>query len=124
MTFGEKIKKLREEKQKSQNNLAKIVGRTQQSVDAWERNLAKPQADIIEKLADYFNVSADYFWNREKERAEGAKISLEEIIRAVDDLGYSGKPLNQKSIIFIKGVIEELYKADFGKQMQDDEMKN
>ncbi|MDL2280641.1 helix-turn-helix domain-containing protein [Selenomonadales bacterium OttesenSCG-928-I06] len=112
MTFGERIKMLREEKHKSQQDIANIVGRTQQSVDVWERNLAKPQADIIKKLADYFNVSTDYLLNREKRRAASEETNLEEVLDMLEGLSYCGKPLSLNSINLMKNLVKSIYDAE------------
>lgn len=58
--IGQRIKELREERGFSQNDLAKILEIAQSSVGNYEREDRLPDADIILKLVDIFNVSADY----------------------------------------------------------------
>jgi transcriptional regulator with XRE-family HTH domain len=62
--IGNRIKILRNQKGISQGELAKIVGKTQQAVNLWEKGVNEPSLDIINLLADYFNVSADYLLGR------------------------------------------------------------
>lgn len=57
MTVGENIKRLRELKGLSQLELAKTVGKTQQAVDAWERNIARPISKTLEKVASALGVT-------------------------------------------------------------------
>ena len=51
---------MRKEKGLTQWNLAKAVGVSQKAVDYWERGVNEPKANYIVKLADFFDVTADY----------------------------------------------------------------
>ena len=59
-TFGERLKYLRSEKGIGQNLLAKELQVSNASISYWETGKQEPCAEAIFKLADYFNVSADY----------------------------------------------------------------
>lgn len=54
------IKSLRENANLSQAALAKILGVTRSSVNAWEMGLSIPTAQYIVELARVFAVSSDY----------------------------------------------------------------
>ena len=56
MTFGEKLKSLRESRFLTQQKLADDLGISQSSVAAYERNFREPSFNIIEKFAEYFHV--------------------------------------------------------------------
>lgn len=56
MTIGDKIKALRIKKDISQQDLAKVIGVSDQAVSAWENNKKIPRMGSVEKLAIYFNV--------------------------------------------------------------------
>ncbi len=64
MNIGEIIKELRLEKNISQKKLADAIGVSQKAIDFWERGVNEPKASYIIKLADYFEVSADYILGR------------------------------------------------------------
>lgn len=64
MDIGEKIKKLREEKQKTQLDVSKALGVTYQTIYKYEKGIAVPPADALVKLAEYFNVTTDYLLGR------------------------------------------------------------
>ncbi len=64
MNIGEIIKELRLEKNISQKKLADAIGVSQKAIDFWERGVNEPKAYYIVKLADYFEVSADYILGR------------------------------------------------------------
>lgn len=64
MSIAERIKELRLEQGVSQSVLGKNIGVSQKAVDYWERGVNEPKASYIVKLADFFNVSADYLLGR------------------------------------------------------------
>ena len=57
--FGETLKRLRKEKDMTQEQLAEYVNISPQSVSKWETNLTLPDITIIPMLANIFDVSAD-----------------------------------------------------------------
>lgn len=59
MTTGSRLKKLREEKGLSQEEVAKIVGVSREAVTFWETGRTKPIRKLKE-LSALYNVSADY----------------------------------------------------------------
>lgn len=60
-TFGDRLKKLREEKKMNQQELADFMGKSNKTViSSWELNKNQPTLQEIEKLADYFQTSTDY----------------------------------------------------------------
>lgn len=60
MTFGEKLKLLREEKELNQTQLGLAVNMTQRKVSYLEHDRYEPSVEDIRALCRYFNVSADY----------------------------------------------------------------
>lgn len=57
---AERIKSLRQEKGVGQNLLAKELGLSNASISYWENAKQEPTAEAIFKIADFFEVSADY----------------------------------------------------------------
>ena len=60
MTFGEKLKLLREEKELNQTQLGQAVNMTQRKVSYLERDRYEPSVEDIRALCRFFDVSADY----------------------------------------------------------------
>lgn len=58
--FAERLKELRTEKNIGQNALAKVLGLSNASVSYWETGKQTPSAEAVFKLAQFFNVSADF----------------------------------------------------------------
>lgn len=61
LTFGEKVKLLREEKELNQTELGKAVNMTQRKISYMENNKYEPSMGDLVALCRFFNISADYF---------------------------------------------------------------
>jgi len=59
MTIGEKIYKLRTEKNLSQGELSELLEVSRQSVSKWENGAATPDLDKIIKLSEVFGITID-----------------------------------------------------------------
>lgn len=59
MNFGENLKKLRKEKQLSQESLAEKLNISRQAVSKWESNSSYPDMNNLIQLKDIFNVTLD-----------------------------------------------------------------
>ena len=60
LTFGEKIRLLREERELNQTELGRAVGMTQRKVSYLERGQYEPSLEDLRALCRFFRVSADY----------------------------------------------------------------
>jgi transcriptional regulator with XRE-family HTH domain len=60
LTFGEKLKLLREEHELNQTELGKLLGMTQRKVSYLERGQYEPSLQDIKAICTYFKLSADY----------------------------------------------------------------
>ena len=60
LTFGEKIRLLRENGGLNQTQLGKAVNMTQRKISYMENDTYEPSMEDIRVLCKYYNVSADY----------------------------------------------------------------
>ena len=60
MTMGEKMQKLRKQKNWSQETLAEKLGVSRQAVSLWERGESMPEIDKLIPLANYLGVTVDF----------------------------------------------------------------
>ncbi|MBP0958398.1 MAG: helix-turn-helix transcriptional regulator [Oscillospiraceae bacterium] len=60
------FKHLLEEKKVTPYQVAKATGISQSTLSDWKTGRAKPKADKLLKLAEYFGVTVDYFLKEEK----------------------------------------------------------
>lgn len=58
--IGDKIKYLREQQGYTQSELAKKLGITRSSVNAWEMGISAPSTQYVVELSNIFKVSTDY----------------------------------------------------------------
>lgn len=64
--FINNLKSLRTNKGLKQEELAKILGLSRSTITKYETGEREPDFEILEKIADYFNVSTDFLLGREK----------------------------------------------------------
>lgn len=57
---SDRIKALRERRNLTQSELAKQLGITRSSVNAWEQGISVPSTQYVVELATIFRVSTDY----------------------------------------------------------------
>lgn len=58
--IADRIKSLREQQNITQSELAKLLGITRSSVNAWEMGISVPSTQYLVELAGIFDVSTDY----------------------------------------------------------------
>lgn len=86
--FGEKIIKLREYHNLSQEDLAKRMNVTRQTISYWEQNRGKPSKKNIYSLCKIFGVRYEYFFDDAaiiSEKMTSESVSFEEEAVAEDD---------------------------------------
>ena len=60
MNYYQRLKDLREDKEKLQSEIAEILGITQQQYSRYERGLREIPFHHVITLAQYYNISLDY----------------------------------------------------------------
>ena len=94
--FSERIRLLRSSYSYSQLELAKKLGVSKQSVSNWEDDNIMPSVEMLERVANFFEVTTDYLLGRNEGLDEGL---------AVDVTG-----LNRSEIDHIRQLVEDLRK--------------
>lgn len=104
MSTGQIIKNLRKEKKITQTDLANGVHVTQQTVTAWESGRAIPNANTLDALANFFDVSADYLLGRSKVR----NLKAHDLDDAIDGaMSFEGRPVTDHD----RRMMKQLWKA-------------
>ena len=134
--IGENIKKLRNEKQVTQEQLAEYLSISYQAVSKWENNVTTPDIFLLPKIAEYFEVPIDelfkvnanyknraarlfsiYSYRSTKENFDKADVEYEKLIAENkadgEDIGNYGmlyqfyaQKLNKKAEELMKQSIE------------------
>lgn len=107
-TFGERFKQLRNEYDKTLDEMKDILHTTKSTLSHYENNHRTPKIDFARKAADYFNVSVDYIMGTSNYRNYegmthqiGAK-SVEDVENEIyrkklDELGISNEDIERLS---------------------------
>ena len=66
MTLGDKLKNLRESKDMTQSEMAKLLGVAQSTYSQYEIGDRRLPDDLKIKLADFYKVTVDYLLGREE----------------------------------------------------------
>lgn len=65
--FKDILRRLREEKSLSQEELSKIFGLSKSTIGMYEQGKRMPNSDILKKIATYFDVTLDYLMDYSSE---------------------------------------------------------
>ncbi len=80
MSFGIILKKLRQDNNLTQDELAKKIDTSRSNIANYENDKNMPSVDILEKLSKLFNVSTDYLLGksdiRNPEKADLDKLQI------------------------------------------------
>ena len=63
MNLGEKLRKIRESNNLTQNQLAEMLFVSEKTISSWENNRTSPDLNMIYKISDYFKKSFFYLIN-------------------------------------------------------------
>ncbi|MCL2861112.1 MAG: helix-turn-helix domain-containing protein [Firmicutes bacterium] len=62
--FRKRLRELRFERDLKQTDIAKVMNVVFGTISNWERGLSSPNIEELKRLADFFDVSADYLLGR------------------------------------------------------------
>ena len=114
MSFAERLKELRKIKGLYQGDIARILGVTRQAVSQYERGEREPSYEMLEKLADYFNVDMNYLLGKEEHSTYFIDPEIAEIADFLHKhpehktLFEASKKLTKEDIRFVLDMIERM----------------
>lgn len=129
--FGDVLKSLRIESHLTQKELSHILGVSESTVGMYERNQREPSFEMLEAIADYFNVDMDFLTGRATTR-RAVSYSFENNIlpfpamKSVPLVGTiaCGEPILAEENIEGQVDMPEHVKADFALRCKGDSMIN
>lgn len=102
----ERIKFLSEKRGKNVKTVALELGLSENYFYSWKNS--SPKTEVLEKVADYFDVSLDYLTGRTDEpnlsSVEQREKTIEEALDSV--MSYDGKPLTDNDREVLKRITE------------------
>ena len=84
MAFKDVLKKLRIQDELSQGDLADKLGVCRSTVSMWEHGQREPGFEMLEIIADYFNVPMSTLIDKSPAPADGNEAKRQEFIRLYD----------------------------------------
>ncbi len=84
--LGEQLKKLRKEKQITQEQLAEVLGVSYQSVSRWELGACYPDMELVPSIANYFGVTIDQLFANDDAAKEEDRQRFYEQLKVLDGM--------------------------------------
>ena len=100
VTLGTRLRALREEKGLTLEQVANSVGTTKVSIGRYEKDEREPKSEMLNLLADFFNVSVDYLLGRETFKHLRTQ-STESLFSGAEKTITANNNLSKKEIIDI-----------------------
>ncbi len=82
--IGAFLKKLRAEKQLTQEQLAEILGVTNRSISRWENGVNMPDFDLVIEIAQYYDVSIEEILDGERKNEMIDKETEQMLLKVAD----------------------------------------
>lgn len=102
-----RLKELRQKANITQKELALSINTSQQNIAFYEKGERKPKHEMVEKLADFFNVSTDYLLGKTDIPDPDSDIDLD---TAIDNsVAYDGTPITDQDREIIKNYLNEYF---------------
>ena len=103
--FAQRLKELRKDKRLTQKELGKSLFIDDTSISKYENEKAMPENELLQRIADYFEVSIDYLLGRSDEKKSILKNKNEENYNTFIEIECDNENLKLN-----KEDIEELFK--------------
>ena len=102
MTVGERIADLRKHRGLSQYQLAKLLNIATSTLGMYETGKRKPNVEMLEQIAEFFNVSTDYLLGRDPKEDDLKTADL-----ADDDtiFTFERKPIPEQDLEYMKRLL-------------------
>jgi transcriptional regulator with XRE-family HTH domain len=115
MTFGQRMKKAREDKGLTQKDLADILYLGESTISFYESDKREPKFDVLCKLSEALEVSIDYLLGRSNKK--GSSINTDNDIQPTPPERYRSfqkkiGDLSPESLSFLEFQLERLRQLD------------
>lgn len=114
MSFGNILKKLRQDANLTQEELANKLNSSRSNIANYENDKNMPSVEVLDKLSGIFDCSVDYLLGKSATRKE---IQIDDI-----DIAFASgiKGLNEENKAIAKSILEGL----LAKQKEEDKKEN
>ena len=111
MNFGQRLRKLRENKKITQKELSKILNVSESAIGMYERGEREPNFETVDKIANFFNVPTDYLLGRTDDPASSESPSKPQEEPIVQFIMRSKKEMTPEAFARWEFLIREAKKA-------------
>lgn len=122
----ELFEKLLHERGVTAYQVAKATGISTGSLSDWKKGRSKPKLEKLQKIADYFGVSVDYFTGEQKEKP-GTQMDAEQEVRYEHSLGVTNVARDLQQELDKLRLLEDPLVAFYGEvkdQLDDDDRED
>lgn len=109
MSFGERLYKLRSDKNISQEELAELLDVSRQSISKWENDKAYPEMTRLLFMSDYFDVSLDYLMrgleDEESEKEDAVTYKSKNLLAVWNNFVSNLSAKQRKMMMFLYIVV-------------------
>jgi transcriptional regulator with XRE-family HTH domain len=113
VTLGDKIKRLRQDKNWSQDQLAQKIEVSRRFIGAYETGKSMPSAATLQKLAEVFGVSVDYLLSDEQTKNLAAvSITDQTLLEYFEEIQHMSESDKQAVKTMLEALIMKNKMAD------------
>ena len=111
MSFGDILKKLRQDNNLTQEELAKKINNSRSNIANYENGKNMPSVEVLEKLSELFQVSTDYLLGKSNERTpkQSDIPEIRQIERGAKKMSQKDR---EKMVNMIMAAFEEAFNED------------
>lgn len=80
--LGEKLRELRIQNERTQEDVATALGITSQAVSRWENDICYPDMELIPSIANYFKITIDELFGYHNER----EVRIDALVKKITDM--------------------------------------
>lgn len=105
MTFGERLKQLRDAKKISQSKLAELTGLHYTQIGRYEKGKSMPSSDVLSKFAEIFSVSIDFILEGLPEEAAQSHLHDRDLLKKFKEIESLSEKDKETVKIFLDAFI-------------------
>ncbi len=105
MNFSQKLKRLRQEKNWSQEKLAEEIGVKRLAINKYESGQTKPSAETLQRISEVFGVSIDYLLADESEKLVKDEITDKTLLEYIAEIDQMSEEEKKFVKFFLEAVI-------------------
>ena len=110
-SIGFKISELRKSANMSQFQLAKVLDIATSTLGMYETGKREPSLKVMQRIADYFNVTTDYLLGRPEKKDDDTKSNdIDDLDKMIDNArSFGGKQMTENDREIIKAYLKVFY---------------